>query len=118
MDLTLVLTAPPLPCQIIFLRLVFLLYPTSVFIKRAAIAQWIHLRLPSRHTGFESQAYFHLNCSNCIFELKCKKNKYKQKEAGIGPFFKKNFRLYLLYPCSSLLCSQVCLNKALILCYT
>ena len=87
MDLTLVLTAPPpaLPNNLSSSCVSFV--PDFRFIKRAAIAQWIHLRLPSRHTGFESQAYFHLNCSNCIFELKCKKNKYKQKEAGIGPFF-------------------------------
>ena len=58
----------------------------------AAIAQWIRLRLPSSHPGFESQAY-HLCFFQIIylsFELGCEKNENKQKEAGIGPF-KKNF---------------------------
>ena len=57
----------------------------------AAIAQWIRLRLPSCHPGFESQVhhfhFFYLEflCRNCHV----KRTKNKQKEAGFGPFFKK-----------------------------
>ena len=57
------------------------------------IAQWIRLRLPSFRPGFKSQAH-HLRFFQFIlfkylsFELECEKNENKQKEAGIGPFFK------------------------------
>ena len=59
-------------------------------VRGAAIAQWIRLHLPSCRPGFESQAH-HLCFFNLYlsFELECEKNENKQKEAGIGPFFKK-----------------------------
>ena len=55
----------------------------------AAIAQWIRPNLPSCCPGFESQAH-HLRFDQ--FMLVCvKKGENKQKESGIGPFFKKSF---------------------------
>ena len=55
----------------------------------AAIAQWMHLHLPSCHTGFKSQTH-HLHLYQFIFELcRVEKTKINKKEAGIGPFFKK-----------------------------
>ena len=59
----------------------------------AAIAQWIHLRLPSCHPGFKSQAhnlcFFQFVLSNCKFVIRVGKWK-EQKEAGIGTFLKNN----------------------------
>ena len=53
------------------------------------IVQWIRLCLQSCHPGFESQAH-HLHFYQIKFELfHVEKTKNKQKEAGIGPFFKK-----------------------------
>ena len=48
------------------------------------MAQWIRLLLPSCRPGFESQAH-HLNFYKCNVV----KTKINEKEAGIGPFFKK-----------------------------
>ena len=55
----------------------------------AAVAQWIHLHLPSCRPRFESQAHY-----LCFYQFKFKlshveKTKYTEKEAGIGPFCKK-----------------------------
>ena len=58
----------------------------------AAIAQWIHLRLPSCHSRFETQANHlssYLIYSQIYLSLYCEKYENKQKEAGFGPF-KKN----------------------------
>ena len=61
----------------------------------AAIALWFHLRLPSCGHGFESQAHHLCFFSICIVIVK-RKEKNKQKEAGIGPFFfKKKLSTYL-----------------------
>ena len=65
----------------------------------AAIAPWLCLRLPSCGPGFESQAH-HL----CFFMLKLKlyccwnkkRTKINEKEAGIGPYFKKTTTAYHL----------------------
>ena len=56
----------------------------------AAIAPWFRLRLPSCCPGFESQAY-HLCFFNLYWNCNEKRTEIKQKEAGIGPFFKKTF---------------------------
>ena len=59
----------------------------------AAGAQWIRLRLPSCHPGFESQAH-HLCFYQYKFEFKLEnveKTKINEKEAGIGPFFLKKY---------------------------
>ena len=65
----------------------------------AAIAQWIHLRLPSCHPGFESQAH-HLCFYHFIFELCCvEKTKIHQKEARIDPL-KKFFKYFWGYLCA------------------
>ena len=53
----------------------------------AAIAPWFRLRLPSCSPGFESQAH-HLRFFQFVLKLYRENNKNKQKEAGIGPFFK------------------------------
>ena len=53
----------------------------------AAIAPWFCLRLPSRGPGFESQA-LHLHFFQ-LLKLYRENNENKQKEAGIGPFLKK-----------------------------
>ena len=52
----------------------------------AAITPWIRLRLPSCRHGFESQAHH-----QCFYQfiVSCRKDDNKQKEARIGPFFKK-----------------------------
>ena len=70
----------------------------------AAIAQWIRLRLPSCHPGFESQAhhlgFYFIYSQICLYlSLYCEKNDNKQKVAGFGPFFKKNTKRVSL--CSS-----------------
>ena len=55
----------------------------------ASIAPWFHLRLPSCGPRLESQAH---NLSFFQFELLKlyrENNENKQKEAGIGPFFKR-----------------------------
>ena len=55
----------------------------------AAIAQWIHLRLPSCHPGFESQArHLHFFISEIVLYLSLEKKENKQKEAEFGPFKK------------------------------
>ena len=48
----------------------------------AAIAQWLHLRLPSYHPGFKSQSH-HLRFYQFIFELY---HVEKMKVAGVGPY--------------------------------
>ena len=55
--------------------------------KKEIEVQWIRLRLPSYSPGIESQAQ-HL-ISIWKFELQYKKDEYKQKEDGIGPYVKK-----------------------------
>ena len=56
---------------------------TKYNIKGAAIAQWIRLRLPSYHLGFEPQPqhlrFYQLGMVKFVFALR--------KEAGFGPFF-------------------------------
>ena len=70
---------------------------SSVQMRGATIAQWIHLRLPSCHPGFESQAH-HLCFYHFIFELCCvEKTKIHQKEARIDPL-KKFFKYFLRLP--------------------
>ena len=51
----------------------------------AAIAQWIHVRLPSCRPGFESQAHL-LHFINIYLNCVMRKRQKKQNEAGIGPF--------------------------------
>ena len=60
-----------------------------MLLKIAAIAQWIRLCLPSCHLGFESHAQYQ-HFYQFVFELcHVEKTKINEKEAGIGPFFKK-----------------------------
>ena len=54
----------------------------------AATAPWFCLHLPSCSPGLESQAH-HLHFYQFVLKLYQEKNENKQKEAGIGPFFKK-----------------------------
>ena len=56
----------------------------------AAIDPWFRLRLPSCGPGFKSQ---HLRFFQFVLlKLYRGNNENKEKEAGIGPFFKKNCR--------------------------
>ena len=59
-------------------------------VKLAAIAQWFCLRLPSCGPGSNPEhtiyAYFNLYFWNCDE----KRTKINEKEAGIGPFLKRN----------------------------
>ena len=57
----------------------------------AAIAPWFRLRLPSCGPRFESQA-LHLRFFQ-LLKLYRENNENKQKEAGIGPFLKKQLVL-------------------------
>ena len=70
---------------------------TLLSFRGAAIAQWIRLRLPSCRPGFESQAHHLCFFQFILFKLyvchlnwNVKRTKNKQKEAGVGPFFKKH----------------------------
>ena len=55
----------------------------------AAIAPWFHQRLPTCGPRFESQLH-HLHFFQFVLlKLYRENNKNKQKEAGIGPFFKQ-----------------------------
>ena len=56
----------------------------------AAIAPWFRLRLPFCGPGFESQAHLLRFFQFVLLELYPENNKNRRKEAGIGPFFKKN----------------------------
>ena len=55
-----------------------------------AIAQWIHLRLPSCGPGFESQvhvyAFYIYTLSYGLYIIALRKYENKQKEARFGPF--------------------------------
>ena len=66
----------------------------------ANIAPWFRLRIPIYVLGFESQAH-HLQFFQFILLklwLKCqKRTKINEKEDGIGPHFKKEYAIYLLY---------------------
>ena len=57
----------------------------------SAIAQWIHLCLPSCRPGFESQAhhqrFYHLQYLCCICQVK--RTKINKKEARFGPFLRE-----------------------------
>ena len=72
---------------------------TSMFFWGAAVAQWIHLRLPSCRPRFESQTHH-----QCFFQFKnlnlncnmLKRRNKTEKEAGIGPFFKKHLCFFNL----------------------
>ena len=65
----------------------------------AAIAQWIHLRLPSRRPGFEYQTH-QLRFYQIIFDLRhVEKTKINKKRSGLAHF--KN--IFLLIPYSLLL---------------
>ena len=96
------LTQPPLLRCSAFLNfdlilcLVPLLFRQRNLFWGAAIAQWIHLRLPSCRPGFDSQAlhlcFYHLLCNSYyICTLLWKRSKINQKEAGFGPFLRKTF---------------------------
>ena len=56
----------------------------------AAIAPWFRLRLPSCGPRFESQAHHLCFFQFVLLKLYRENHENKQKEAGIGPFFKKN----------------------------
>ena len=55
--------------------------------RRAAIAHWICLQLPSCHPGFKPQAH-HLCIRQFIELCNVEKTKINKKEAGIDPFKK------------------------------
>ena len=55
----------------------------------AAIAPWFRLRLPSCGPWFKSQAHHLSFFQFVLLKLYRENNKNKQKEAGIGPFKKK-----------------------------
>ena len=55
----------------------------------AAIAPWFCLRLPSCGPGFESQAHHLRFFQFVLLKLYRENNENKQKEAGIGPFLKR-----------------------------
>ena len=61
----------------------------------AAIAPWFRLCLPSCGPGFKSQAH-HLHFFQFVLlKLYRGNGKNKQKEAGIGPFLKKDGDFYV-----------------------
>ena len=66
----------------------------------AAIAPWFHLRLQSCGPGFEYQAHHLCFFQFVLLKLYRENNENKQKEAGIGPFLKKNINLYQESGCS------------------
>ena len=61
------------------------------YLDAAAIAQMFHLHLPSCGPEFESQAHHLCFFKFALLKLQCEKNEYKQKEARIGPFLKKEY---------------------------
>ena len=66
----------------------------------AAVAQWIHLRLPSCHPGFESQAH-HLCFNQFIFEWwHAEKTKINKKRPGLAHFLKQTFQSSVRYSIS------------------
>ena len=107
------LTQPPLLRCSAFLNfdlilcLVPLLFRQKNFFWGAAIAQWIHLRLPSCRPGFDSQAlhlcFYHL-LWNSYYICTCvvKKIENKPKRGRVRSIFKKNFfchcRPYPVWP--------------------
>ena len=54
----------------------------------AAIAPWYHLCLPSCGPRFESQAIYRCFFQFVLLKFYRENNENKQKEAGIGPFYK------------------------------
>ena len=54
----------------------------------AAVPLWFHLRLPSCSTGTQSQAQHIRFFQFVLLKLYQEIDENKQKEAGIGPFFK------------------------------
>ena len=68
----------------------------------AAIAQWIHLRLPSRRPGFEYQTH-QLRFYQIIFDLRhVEKTKINKKRSGLA-HFKNLFCLFRILCCSGYL---------------
>ena len=61
----------------------------------AAIAQWIHLCLPSCCPGFNAE--HNIYAFQFIFELWREQEVNKQKEAGIGPFMKHGRQAFYFY---------------------
>ena len=55
----------------------------------AAIAPWFCLRLPSCGPGFESQAHHPCFFQFVLLKFYRENDENKQKEAGIGLFFRK-----------------------------
>ena len=72
---------------------------TTTLRRGAAIAQWIHLRLPSWSPGFKSKAH-NLSFKCLLYYLSCEKKENKQKEAGFWPIFKKTLTLIPSYWCN------------------
>ena len=60
----------------------------------AAIAPWFRLCLPSCGPGFKSQALHLCFFQFVLLKLYRENNENKQKEAGIGPFLKKQYNYY------------------------
>ena len=60
----------------------------------AAIAPWFRLCLPSCGPGFESQAHHLCFFQFVLLKLYRENNENKQKEAGIGPFLKKELAIF------------------------
>ena len=56
----------------------------------AAIAPWFHLRLSSPAPGSNLKHTIYAFFQFVLLKLYPENNKNKQKEAGIGPFFKKD----------------------------
>ena len=77
----------------------------------AAIAPWFRLRLPSCGPGFESQAHHQF----VLLKLYQENNENKQKEAGIGPFFKKSRFKPRLWPSNFLLSLDDCMLETCML---
>ena len=64
--------------------------------RAAALAQWICVCPPLCGPGFGSQAQL-LRFFQFIFQLRCEKDKIKQKDTGIGPFFLKKKTCEVVY---------------------
>ena len=69
----------------------------------AAIAPWFRLSLPSFGCKFESHAH-HLSFFKFVLKFVWEKDENKQKEAGIGPFYKnvKDILFPITFPTSLL----------------
>ena len=64
--------------------------PWSSGYGRHLLFERLRVQIPAQYTGWTGHFFTLICCKNCIDCLK--RPKMKEKEAGVGPFFKKNLR--------------------------